>query len=59
MRLELLSANWDKLCLGEHVILWQSAAIQVLADDEPESLQLPANGVIPWAQVMEGYDLGL
>lgn len=27
MRLELLSASWDKLCLREHVILWQSAAI--------------------------------
>lgn len=29
------------------------------AADEPERLQLPANGVIPWAQVIEGCDLGL
>lgn len=31
----------------------------MLADDESESLQLPANGVIPCAQVIKACDPGL
>lgn len=35
------------------------APIQALAADDPESLQLPAHGVIPCAQVIKACDLGL